>query len=204
MKTIRRVAVLGAGTMGARIAAHFATVGTGAHGLAVQTARGGLRFFTDGPPDLGAQPVVEFGPQAGATPAAEVMIDGWPRGKVFGQEPPLRTRFDEVEAGVENGAQIRARSTAFFCGGQEPPKQVPLVGGEVGVVGSDFHRLISAAAKVNVEKAQSNQGLYRFISTATFPIQSISFFRQALKQGQAFRSQFHFAARAERRPTTST
>lgn len=152
------------------IVADFPAVGAGAHGLAVETGSGGLPVLASGLPHLGAEAVVEPGQQAVAGPLAEMMIDGLPRRKVFGQEPPLGTGLDQIEDGVDDRPQRGARAAAFFGRGQEAAKQMPLVVGEVGVVSGDFHRLKSAAANESRENSPSNQAIC-----------ALFFFKQALR-----------------------
>ena len=82
-------------------------------------------------------------------PLAEMMIDGLPRRKVFGQEPPLGTGLDQIENGVDYFAQSDAWAAAFFGGGQEAAQQTPLFVGEVSIVSGNFHCLKSTAADAN-------------------------------------------------------
>ncbi len=152
------------------IVADGTAVGTGADGLAVETGSGGLGVLANGLPHLGAEAVVEPGQQAVAAPPAEMMIDRLPRREVFGQEPPLGAGLGQIEDGIEHFTQGGARPSAFFGGGQEAAKQVPLVVGEVGVVSGDFHRLNGAAANENLKNSQSNQAF-----------SAVFFFKQPLR-----------------------
>jgi hypothetical protein len=84
--------------------ANLAAVGAGADGPAVETGGGGLNALADRLPHLGTEAVVEPGQQAVAGPLAKMMIDGLPRRKVFGQEPPWGTGLDQIQDGVDDRA----------------------------------------------------------------------------------------------------
>ena len=128
-------------------------------------------MLVNGLPHFGAEAVVEPGQQTIAGPLTKMRIHGLPRREVFGQEPPLGTGLDQIEDGVDHLAQGGAWTTAFFGGGQEAAEQLPLVVSEVGVVGSDLHRLTGATAKESQKIASQ---IKRFVR--------LSFFRQALIQ----------------------
>ena len=78
-----------------------------------------MEAFAEGLPHLGTEAVVEPGQQAVAGPLAEMMIDRLPRRKVFGQEPPLGTGFDQIENGVDDRAQGGAWAAAFLAAGRK-------------------------------------------------------------------------------------
>ena len=68
-----------------------------------------------------------------------------------------------------------------FGGGQEAAQQVPLVVGEVGVVGSDFHRRTGATANESHKNSQSNQAFCAFfLQPRYFKNIGISFSNQLL------------------------
>ena len=164
------------------IVADWAAVGAGAHGLTVEAGSGGWRVFASGLPHFGAEAVVEPGQQAVSGPLAKMMIDGLPRRKVFGQEPPLGTGLDQIEDGVDDLAQGGAWATALFGGGQEAAQQVPLVVSEVGVISGDFHRLKSASANESRKNSQSNQVICVFFLQPRFSKNTpVFFFKRALK-----------------------
>ena len=174
------------------IVADFPAVGAGAHGLTGEAGGGGLRVLASGLPHFGAEAVIEPGQQTRAGPLAEMVIDGLPRREVFGEEPPLGTGLDQIKDGVEDVTQGGARATAFFGGGQEAAKQVPLGVGEIGFVRGDFHRLKSAAANESRQNSPSNQGI-----CASF------FFKQALTVVACFSSWMTVLVKlADRPPAT--
>ena len=121
----------------------------GAHRLAVEHGRGGAAILVMSGAHACPQPVVESRPGAVAAPRAEVVIDGFAGRKVLGQQSPGAAAFDDIENGVEDGAQRSARATAAFGLGQERFEELPLCVGGIGVENGDFHRLNSAAAKVS-------------------------------------------------------
>lgn len=132
-----------------RIVARFATVRVGAHVLTVEHGGRGAGPFADGFVNQGAELGVEPGQQPATTPVPKVATNCFPRREGVRQEPPRTPRFEQVENGGPDRAQVGAGTPALLGLGRVRFEERPLGVGQVSFVRGDFYRLNGGAAKMS-------------------------------------------------------
>src|SRR5439155_21698154 len=112
-----------------RIVASLTSLVGGPYRLAVEDSSGGLGALPSRFADRLAQPIVDDFPATLLSPEPEIMVNGLPRAKVSGQQPPSATGAHEVEQGAADAAQVRRGTTPAFASlawGQGHLQQIPL------------------------------------------------------------------------------
>jgi len=78
-------------------------------------------------------------PRSVGFPSFGVLVDGRPRRQVVREHAPRASRARDVDDGVDDFAQVGARSAAPFGGRKHGFDEFPLRVREVGVVRLSFH-----------------------------------------------------------------
>ena len=122
----------------ARIVTPRSAVIGGTYRLAIEDGGGGLRTLAHLAADNPAQHLVNEFPQPLSAPSAEAAIDGLPRAKFSGQEPPSAARPDEIEQTVEDEAPVGRRTTPSFGSGKHRFEEFPLSVAQIGRIQTTF------------------------------------------------------------------
>jgi|SRR5579864_253420 len=131
------------------------------HGLAVESGRRWLRIATVQEAAVIAQGIVDVLPRSVLLPAAQVAVDGVPRGKVVGQHAPRAAASQYIKDRVHNVAAIVfGGSAARFWGWDQVSDVRPLPILEIGRIALPAHGRYLTRCQLHYNQAFST-GSYR-------------------------------------------
>jgi hypothetical protein len=169
-----------------RVVTDRSAVAIGFHTLAVQDGRRRTATFARTSANVRPETGVERLPRVVERPLPKDMVNGFPRGKVGGQQAPLNPSFDHIEDGVHDAAAVDAGPSPRAGFGQHRLEEGPLIVGEARVIYSDFHRPNGAALRLETRSAPLQVKLFMRFSFRNCESSSTAphgrFFRQALSE----------------------
>ena len=124
----------------AGVVADIAAMAVGFDALTVQDGRGRLLMPLLNNAKADSQCIVEGRPSLIHAPEAKDMVNRLPRGEVGGHLTPGDAALENIEDGIDDPASVGRRSATFFEFRQHGLKKFPLRVGQIGIVGSIFHR----------------------------------------------------------------